>query len=248
MKGSFRWRNILRLLDAYKGIAKVNFGSGDTILLWHDLWNGQVLKLTYPQLYSFAKADMISLKSILVLDNIQNHFHLPLSEEVYEQFCDLNVLLLSLQDEGQNDIWSYMWGNKEYSVQRAYLQLSRSSYVHPAFNWIWKSKCQAKQKVFFWLLLHDRLNMCWLLQRKNMVLDSYTCELCLHQRMKSLRHLFMRCLFAKNCWSAVGALVPTWLRDDRATSYLRKAINKPFAMGIIIVMCWSGEKCLVIQQ
>jgi hypothetical protein len=36
-KGSFWWRSILKLLDTYKGIAKAEFGNGDTILLWHDL-------------------------------------------------------------------------------------------------------------------------------------------------------------------------------------------------------------------
>jgi hypothetical protein len=132
-----------------------------------------------------------------------------------------------------------MWGSKEYSVQKAYLQLSGSSDVHPAFNWIWKSKCQAKHKVFFWLLLHDGLNTHRQLQRKDMALDSYTCELCLHQTTETLRHLFLRYHFAKNCWSAVGALVPTWLRADHATTYLRMVINKTFAMEIIIVMCWS---------
>jgi hypothetical protein len=30
-----------------------------------------------------------------------------------------------------------------------------------------------------------------------MVLDSYTCELCLHQRVKTLRHLFLCCPLAK---------------------------------------------------
>jgi hypothetical protein len=87
-------------LDKYKGIAKVDFGPEDTILFWHDLWNEQVLKLTYPRLHSFAKSDKVSLKSILQLDNIQNHFNLRLSKEAYEQFCDLNVLLHSLQIDG----------------------------------------------------------------------------------------------------------------------------------------------------
>jgi hypothetical protein len=75
-----------------------------------------------------------------------------------------------------------------------------------------------------------------LLQRKNMTLDSYACELCLHQRTEILRHLLLRCPFAKNCWAAVGALAPTWLRVDRATAYLKRSINKPFVMEIIMVM------------
>jgi hypothetical protein len=108
MKGFFWWRSILRLLDNYKGIAKANFHSGDTILFWHDLWNELVLKLTYPQLHSYAKSNRVSLKSILQLDNIQNHFNLPFSKEAYEQFCDLNVLLLSLQANDQDDVWFYI--------------------------------------------------------------------------------------------------------------------------------------------
>jgi hypothetical protein len=65
MKCSFLWRSKLRLLDNFKGIAKANFGFGDTILFWHDLWNEQVLKLAYPRLHSFAKNDKVALKTIL---------------------------------------------------------------------------------------------------------------------------------------------------------------------------------------
>jgi hypothetical protein len=108
MKGSCWWHSILRILDNYKGIAKADFHSSDTILFWRDLCNGQVLELTYPQFHSYTESDNVSLKLILQLDNIQNHFYLPLSEEAYEQFCDLNVLLLSLQANGQDDGWSYI--------------------------------------------------------------------------------------------------------------------------------------------
>jgi hypothetical protein len=61
---------VLILLDNYKGIAKVDSGSGDTILFWQDLWNGQVLKLTYPQLHSSTKTDKVTLQTILQLDKI----------------------------------------------------------------------------------------------------------------------------------------------------------------------------------
>jgi hypothetical protein len=70
MRGSFWWRSVLILLDNYKGIAKVDSGSGDTILFWQDLWNGQVLKLTYPQLHSSTKTDKVTLQTILQLDKI----------------------------------------------------------------------------------------------------------------------------------------------------------------------------------
>jgi hypothetical protein len=71
-----------------------------------------------------------------------------------------------------------------------------------------------------------------------MVLDSYMCELCLLQRVETLRHLFLLCPFAKNCWASIGTLVPSWLRAERNTVYMKRHINKPFAMEIIITMSW----------
>jgi hypothetical protein len=41
-KGSFWWRENLKLLASFKGPAKVSVGKGDTCYLWHDLWDGQV--------------------------------------------------------------------------------------------------------------------------------------------------------------------------------------------------------------
>jgi hypothetical protein len=41
------------------------------------------------------------------------------------------------------------------------------------FSWLWESACQAKNKSFFWLLMHDRLNTRNWLGRKNFVLPSY---------------------------------------------------------------------------
>jgi hypothetical protein len=49
-----------------------------------------------------------------------------------------------------------------------------------------------------------------MLKRRNMQLDSYVCELCIHQSEEKLGHLFFKCPFAKNCWAAIGIHVPTF--------------------------------------
>jgi hypothetical protein len=49
-KGSFWWRSILKLLTIYKGLAKVDYGNGEIILFWHDLWNGNVMKASFSHL------------------------------------------------------------------------------------------------------------------------------------------------------------------------------------------------------
>jgi hypothetical protein len=93
IKGFFWWKIILRLLDTFKGIAHANFGTRDAILFWSDLWNGSVLKLVYPQLFSFTINENITFQSVIQGGGLKNIFQLPLSEEVFEQYCELDVML-----------------------------------------------------------------------------------------------------------------------------------------------------------
>jgi hypothetical protein len=72
-----------------------------------------------------------------------------------------------------------------------------------------------------------------------MVLDSYTCELCLRQREETLKHLFIFGSFAKSCESRIGMVIPQRLRPGRATSHVKRTLGVHFAMEIIILMCWS---------
>jgi hypothetical protein len=50
--------------------------------------------------------------------------------------------------------------------------------------------------------------------------------------------MFFQCPFEKNCWRIVGVNVPTWLKLERATRHINRLLRLPFAMEIIIVMCW----------
>jgi hypothetical protein len=76
------------------------------------------------------------------------------------------MILQALLEEAGLDQWSYIWGNSTNSVSKVYNHLLGQEYVHPTFRWIWKSCCQSKHKVFFWLLLRNMLNTRGLLQRK----------------------------------------------------------------------------------
>jgi hypothetical protein len=143
--------------------------------LWDDLWHGQILKLLYPQLHSFAINDEITLKGALSHASIQELFHLPLSKEAYEQFCDLDILIQSLH-HGEQDTRSYIWENASYSSAKVYKHMLGAEELHLAFTWLWNSACQQKHKVFFCLLLQDKLNTNGLHRKKNMHLESYTCD------------------------------------------------------------------------
>jgi hypothetical protein len=54
-RGLFWWRDLLKLLDSFKGMTMVNVQDGKSCFFWLDLWNHNVLQLVYPELCSFAK-------------------------------------------------------------------------------------------------------------------------------------------------------------------------------------------------
>jgi hypothetical protein len=47
----------------------------------------------------------ITLSSVLQHENLHDIFQLPLSEEAYMQYCEVSVLIQSVQDNTDNDKW-----------------------------------------------------------------------------------------------------------------------------------------------
>jgi len=54
-KGSFWWRDIVKLLNKFKGMARVEIGNGSSCFLWEDLWGNEILNQKFLELFSFAK-------------------------------------------------------------------------------------------------------------------------------------------------------------------------------------------------
>lgn len=50
-KGSFWWRDIVKLLDKFKGMARVEVKDGRSCQLWEDLWDDNLLKHKFPELF-----------------------------------------------------------------------------------------------------------------------------------------------------------------------------------------------------
>lgn len=215
---SFWWRSVIKLLPRYKQYALCQAGRGNTTLFWSDNWSGQPLLLTYPEWYSFAINRDISLSNVLEDPETSRLFHRP----------------LSLQDR-----WTYSWTTTHYSSMKMYKALTGTNISHSIFKRLWNTSCRLRHKIFFWMLLHDRLKTKNLLQRKSMYLDDYSCVLCSHKAEETLLHLFWDCPFALRCWDFLfhdkqrGILA----YDEIALSLSQ--LPGEIALDIIIMGCWS---------
>jgi hypothetical protein len=50
-RGSFWWKDILKLCDEFRAIAKCKVGDGTIVLFWPDVWNDLLLQDKFSRLY-----------------------------------------------------------------------------------------------------------------------------------------------------------------------------------------------------
>jgi hypothetical protein len=109
-KGSFWWRDVMKLVDLFRGIASCRIGDGSTVLFWVDVWNDHLLHSEFPMLFSFAKNKKISVAQFLLNNNIEQQFHLPLSVQAFQEYQNLQLFIQQIQITDQaKDNWSYIW-------------------------------------------------------------------------------------------------------------------------------------------
>ena len=156
----------------------MKWGGGKSAYFWTVLWENNCLHQKYPHLSSSAKNWNITVFEAVHLEYIDDMFHLPLLVEAHSELIQMEVDCHKARvrmENGEMDEWSYIWGNSNFSTQKAYKVMIGHHPTPPHFTWIWKSSSQAKHKFFFWLLLQDRINTRNLLARKNFQLQSYSC-------------------------------------------------------------------------
>lgn len=123
--------------------------------------------------------------------------------------------------------------------------------IPPHFQWVWKSSCQPKHKVFFWMLLLDRVNTRNLLRRKTFYLESYNCALKSCQQEETVFHLFWGCPFAVRCWNYICPTRDTPSSILEAIEDMKEKLRLPFFMEIVILAAWAiwiTRNNLIFQQ
>lgn len=166
-------------------------------------------------------------------------FHTPLSSQAFQKFQDLQVSNQAIQLSSFNDKWKYPWGNFSYSSIKMYKWCTSGEPAYPIFKKLWKNATMLKYKIFFWLLLHDRVNTRNLLHRKSFFLPSYSCELCHFDSEETTLHLFWDCPFALSCRDSIITHKNIGISVLDEIIFLTQALPTPIAMEIVIIGCWQ---------
>jgi hypothetical protein len=157
-------------------------------------------------LFTFAKNESLSVWDVINSADIAELFHLPLSVQAMNEYNALLHLVHTTQLSQDKDSWRVTDSGPGYKVSSAYRSLTKHDPVIPAIKWLWKSCCQDKHRVFFWLLIHNRLNTRALLQRKNFYMTDYTCIMCNQAVTETRDHLFF---YLPICTTLLAVHVPS---------------------------------------
>jgi hypothetical protein len=154
----------MRLNTIYRGIARCTLGDGSTFSFWDDLWSDSLLSVEYPRLYSFAKNNSISVQSLMLEQDLDAVFFLPLSTQACDELLLLQNCLRGITyDDTTADSWPPVWGAK-YSSRRFYAHAFSGVEAHQCFKMVWKSSCIPRIKFFVFV---DRLNTKTMLCRRH---------------------------------------------------------------------------------
>lgn len=107
-KGSFCWRDVLKLCDVFRGIANATckIGDGSTVLCWSNLWNDNMMQHKYPRLYSFTKNKNPSVAQFLTNNTLKAQFYLPISVQALQEYRNLQEYIQTIQvHPGCKDSW-----------------------------------------------------------------------------------------------------------------------------------------------
>ena len=149
----------MKLSILYRGVARCTIGDGPSVSFWDDLWASDILSVKYPHLFSFATNPEISVKQIVLTDDLYSLFNLPLSPVAFEELLDLHDYVQNVDfDLNSKDRWFFLWGNQVYSSRRYYKMVFQSFHPSLIFKKVWKSKCTTRLKFFAWLMFVDWLN------------------------------------------------------------------------------------------
>ena len=93
------------------------------------------------------------------MTDLTDLFNLPLSAQAFQELNELQEILHNPSAAEAKDCWTWRLNHKgQYTSKKFYTLVHDPIQANPLLNWIWKSCCILKTKVFACLVIMDRLN------------------------------------------------------------------------------------------
>lgn len=142
-------------------------------------------------------------------------------------------------NRGTQDVWTFTWSSRCYNSRKIYTQLLGTVEASALFTWLQSSSNLGKHKLFFWLLLRDRLNTSNLLRRKNKELDDYSCVLCNSGLEETSFHLFFECPFSQTCQSSMNIHLEICSYNPLTWSLQLEKTLAIQSREVMMTACWT---------
>ncbi|XP_073113467.1 uncharacterized protein [Elaeis guineensis] len=197
------WKDVLKLSYLFKLWFSPKVGNGTTILFWQGHWIGIMeLKLSFPNLFFFARNPNCSVKHFLEKAPFQSSFRHPMSSLASRELQQLRLLLQNVPLSPGQDSWTWKWNsNGIFRVKSCYNFLVHGGVISRFGKGFWNIPMPEKAKLFYWLCYHDKV-----LTRENLIKRGIniigSCPLC-GEHGESMNHLMMQCNYSIAYWHLI---------------------------------------------
>jgi hypothetical protein len=90
-RGSFWWKDIVKLFDRMENFTSCLTSMGDTIGLWKDNFADIPFYQKFPNLFCFALNENLSLREAFQFEDVLNLFRLPMTRAAHNEFLVLEM-------------------------------------------------------------------------------------------------------------------------------------------------------------
>ncbi|KAE8811018.1 hypothetical protein D1007_12167 [Hordeum vulgare] len=186
----------------------VSLGDGATASFWHSSWTGAGnLRSEFPTLHKHSRKKNRSVREALHNDTWIKDLAHGDNAHIWAETLRLHRWLQTsgphLQENSRDSISWIHEASGLYSASSAYKAQFQGHTRSPFRKLIWASWAPARLKIFYWLLLRNRLWCNDRLQRRGWP-NGYFCQLCL-RNLETVDHLFWQCTKVLEVWTLSSA-------------------------------------------
>jgi hypothetical protein len=151
------WKKLLSLRETLFKYCKMVVGNDCRTSFWKNCWIGDgPLAVNFPILFDLALDKDVTVNKVLSSNFEALSFRRRMTGDLQVLYDDLVALCSNCTLTDQEDKLKWGLGNKGFTVNSLYKKNSIDQIKVP-YRFLWKSKLPQKIKVFFWLVIRNKI-------------------------------------------------------------------------------------------